>query len=104
MFKLKMLVMGAALAIVPVALVSADPAACRAPDSYPACWVSPADAGPQRHIGGYSYTPSDVTRSGIGAEPAPYPGARQSQGGPFDSGFFFDSGIGPRGGNAPYLN
>ncbi len=27
---------------------------------------------------------------------------RQSQGGPFDSGFFFDSGIGPRFNDSPY--
>jgi len=27
---------------------------------------------------------------------------RQTQGGPFDSGFFFDSGIGPRWNDAPY--
>jgi hypothetical protein len=27
---------------------------------------------------------------------------RQSQGGPFDSGFFFDSGIGPRWNDSPY--
>jgi hypothetical protein len=27
---------------------------------------------------------------------------RQSIAGPFDHGFFFDSGIGPRGGDAPY--
>jgi hypothetical protein len=24
--------------------------------------------------------------------------------GPFDHGFFFDSGIGPRGGDSPYLH
>lgn len=29
---------------------------------------------------------------------------RQTPGGPFDSGFFFDSGIGPNGGNSPYMN
>jgi hypothetical protein len=27
---------------------------------------------------------------------------RQTTAGPFDHGFFFDSGIGPRGGDAPY--
>jgi len=27
---------------------------------------------------------------------------RQTQGGPFDSGFFFDSGIGPRWNDSPY--
>jgi hypothetical protein len=29
---------------------------------------------------------------------------KQSQGGPFDSGFFFDSGINPNGGDSPYMN
>ena len=29
---------------------------------------------------------------------------RQSLGGPFDSGFFFDSGTGPNGGDSPYMN
>lgn len=29
---------------------------------------------------------------------------KQSQGGPFDSGFFFDSGIGRNGGDSPYMN
>jgi hypothetical protein len=29
---------------------------------------------------------------------------RQTPGGPFDSGFFFDSGVRPNGGNSPYMN
>ncbi|HEY7669659.1 MAG TPA: hypothetical protein VH852_03390 [Hyphomicrobium sp.] len=29
---------------------------------------------------------------------------KQTQGGPFDSGFFFDSGINANGGDSPYLN
>jgi hypothetical protein len=29
---------------------------------------------------------------------------KQSQGGPFDSGFFFDSGMGANGGDSPYMN
>jgi len=29
---------------------------------------------------------------------------KQTPGGPFDSGFFFDSGIGRNGGDSPYLN
>ena len=59
---------------------------------------------PQRG-GYYSYVYRDVINS--------YPWARlirfstpftdqQSPGGPFDSGFFFDSGIGPRWNNTPY--
>jgi hypothetical protein len=29
---------------------------------------------------------------------------KQTQAGPFDSGFFFNSGIGPNGGDSPYMN
>ena len=29
---------------------------------------------------------------------------KQSPGGPFDSGFFFNSGIAPNGGDSPYMN
>jgi hypothetical protein len=29
---------------------------------------------------------------------------RQTPGGPFDHGFFFDSAMGMRGGNAPYMH
>jgi hypothetical protein len=29
---------------------------------------------------------------------------KQSPGGPFDSGFFFDSGMGANGGDSPYMN
>jgi hypothetical protein len=57
----------------------------------------------RRRIGGYSYRAPDVT-STYGHTPPPWAGVRQSQGGPFDSGFFFDSGIDPRGGNSPYLH
>lgn len=55
-----------------------------------------------RRIGGYSYSASDVS-STYGANPPPYMDVRQTPGGPFDSGFFFDSGMGPHGGNSPYV-
>jgi hypothetical protein len=29
---------------------------------------------------------------------------KQTPGGPFDSGFFFDSGLAPNGGDSPYMN
>ncbi|MGF1649756.1 MAG: hypothetical protein ACFCUN_04845 [Hyphomicrobiaceae bacterium] len=29
---------------------------------------------------------------------------RQTRSGPFDHGWFFESGTGPRGGNSPYMN
>lgn len=62
--------------------------------------------------GGYSYSYSDVTntyglsRSLFGSmnvwrDPSL---DRQTRSGPFDHDFFFDSGIGPRGGNSPYLH
>jgi hypothetical protein len=54
-----------------------------------------------RRRGGYSYSASDVI-STYGQSPPPYADVRQTPSGPFDSGFFFDSGIGPRGGNSPY--
>jgi hypothetical protein len=53
-----------------------------------------------RPVGGYSYKNPDVA-STYGRSPPPWLGVRQSPGGPFDSGFFFDSGI-PRGDNSPY--
>ena len=62
--------------------------------------------------GGYSYTPSDVvntyglTRNLYGSTNSfrdPFVD-RQTPAGPFDHGFFFDSAIGPRGGDSPYLH
>ena len=57
----------------------------------------------RRRVGGYSYRATDVVNT-YGRSPPPYLDVRQSRGGPFDSGFFFDSGIGLRGGNSPYLH
>ena len=60
--------------------------------------------------GGYSYSPEDVINT-YGDSRSKYGGAsnyrdpmldRQTNFGPFDHGYFFDSGIGPRGGNSPY--
>ena len=56
-------------------------------------------ASSKRPIGGYSYSPADV----MDGSNRPYLGRSQSLGGPFDSGFFFDSGTGWLGGNSPYL-
>jgi hypothetical protein len=62
--------------------------------------------------GGYSYSAGDVINT-YGNNRSLYGGAnvyrdrmldRQTPFGPFDHGFFFDSGIGPRGGNSPYPN
>ena len=62
--------------------------------------------------GGYSYRAEDVINT-WGDSRTRYGGTnwfrfqgtdRQSSSGPFDHGFFFDSGIGPRGGESPYMN
>jgi hypothetical protein len=62
--------------------------------------------------GGYSYAAQDSINT-YGDSQSRYSGyslfrnydfGRQSGGGPFDSDFFFDSGISPRGGNSPYQN
>src|SRR5436190_17254012 len=57
---------------------------------------------PRRRVGGYSYSASDVINTS-GTSPPPLADIRQTPSGPFDSGFFFDSGMGPQGGNSPYL-
>ncbi len=65
----------------------------------------------RRRVGGYSYTYSDVTNT-YGLTRSLYGSInawrdpmldRQSRSGPFDHDFFFDSGMGLRGGNSPYL-
>lgn len=62
--------------------------------------------------GGYSYTVRDIintysdTRARWGSTNffRNWSVDRQTPFGPFDHGFFFDSGIAPRGGFAPYQN
>lgn len=60
--------------------------------------------------GGYSYAASDSINT-YGDTQSRYSNyslfrngqfGRQSSSGPFDSDFFFDSGVSPRGGNAPF--
>ena len=62
--------------------------------------------------GGYSYSVEDAINT-YGDSRTLYGGAsayrdpmldRQTRFGPFDHGFFFDSGIAPRGGDSPYQN
>ncbi len=65
-----------------------------------------------RRVGGYSYNASDVmntyglTRSLYGSINAWRDPMldRQTRSGPFDHDFFYDSGLGMRGGNAPMLH
>jgi len=65
-----------------------------------------------RSGGGYSYTVEDIintystsrTRYGSTDYFRNWRVDRQTPFGPFDHGFFFDSAIAPRGGDAPYLN
>lgn len=63
--------------------------------------------------GGYSYTYADSVNT-YGDSRSIYGGAsayrdpsldKQTSAGPFDHGFFFDSGVtGPHGGDSPYMN
>ena len=62
--------------------------------------------------GGYSYSWFDAINT-YGSSRTVYGGTflyrdplldRQTGAGPFDHGFFFDSGIGPRGGESPYMH
>lgn len=62
--------------------------------------------------GGYSYTASDIANTAgdsrfLFGPTNTYRNQyldRQSRSGPFDHGFFWDSGVSPRGGNSPYPN
>ncbi len=62
--------------------------------------------------GGYSYSYADTintygdSRSLYGATQSFRDPMldRQTNAGPFDHGFFFESGTAPRGGNSPYMN
>ncbi|HRD75787.1 MAG TPA: hypothetical protein PK264_07610 [Hyphomicrobiaceae bacterium] len=62
--------------------------------------------------GGYSYSWFDSINT-YGSSRTVYGGTflyrdpmmdRQTGAGPFDHGFFFDSGVGPRGGDSPYMH
>jgi hypothetical protein len=62
--------------------------------------------------GGYSYSYGDTINT-YGDSRSLYGAAqslrdpmvdRQTNAGPFDHGFFFESGVAPRGGNSPYMN
>ena len=73
---------------------------------------SPQVRGFRKRVGGYSYTFADTintygdARTRFGSTNSyrdPLLG-RQTTSGPFDHGFFFESGVAPRGGNSPYMN
>ena len=62
--------------------------------------------------GGYSYSIEDSLNT-YGSSRTLYGGSRfyrdsqldrQTTSGPFDHGFFFDSGVAPRGGDSPYMH
>jgi len=57
----------------------------------------------RRRIGGYSYGADSVVNTYNHRNPPPYMDVRQSPGGPFDWGFFFDSAMPPLGGQSPYM-
>lgn len=55
---------------------------------------------PARRVGGYSYKYTESLNTRRFVDPSMQ---TQSSGGPFDSGFFFSSPVGPHGGDSPYL-
>lgn len=74
--------------------------------------TGPQVRGFTQRRGGYSYSAADTintygdSRTRFGSTSVyrhPYLD-RQTNSGPFDHGFFFDSGISPRGGDSPYQN
>jgi hypothetical protein len=58
-----------------------------------------------RRRGGYSYSyPDSISTNGDRSAYRDHILNPQSPAGPFDSGFFFDSAMGYRGGQAPYMH
>lgn len=93
------------------ALVSLVPAADAGSRGYR---DGPKVKGYVERRGGYSYSYADSVNT-YGDSRSIYGGAsayrdptldKQTQAGPFDHGFFFDSGVnsGPHGGDSPYMN
>jgi hypothetical protein len=94
----------------PVVLASQPDAGGAHPKS--AYYHGPQVRGFVQRRGGYSYSVADTintygdSRSTNGSNNSyrdPF-SDRQTRMGPFDHGFFFDSGIAPRGGDSPYRN
>jgi hypothetical protein len=73
---------------------------------------APRVSGAVQRRGGYSFTASDITNTygdgrvlyGSNNAYRDVSVDRQTRNGPFDHGFFFDSGVAPRGGSSPYRN
>lgn len=72
----------------------------------------PQVKGYSERRGGYSYSYADSVNT-YGNSRTKYGGAsvyrdpnldRQTEAGPFDHGFFFDSSMGSHGGDSPYMN
>lgn len=98
------------------ALAGAAEAACRKVDGVTFCHrgkhAGTRVKGFVQRGGGYSYSYAESINT-YGDTGSRYPSTlnfrdsgfdRQTPGGPFDSGFFFDSGIRPHGGDSPYRN
>lgn len=100
---LKVALAAACLFAVASTAATAEPASDK-----PVVYKTKATGKPLRGVivykrrGGYSYKLSDtIPMSSTRRFTEPY-SYLQSPGGPFDSGFFFDSAQTPHGGNAPY--
>ena len=97
-------------AIAALTLVAADPAL--ADDGGKSSAKGARVKGYEARRGGYSYSYADTintygdSRSLYGATQSFRDPMldRQTNAGPFDHGYFFDSGNAPRGGNSPYMH
>ncbi len=99
-------------AIAALSLTSIDGAMAGDKSQASAHRKSPQVRGYVARRGGYSYSYGDTINT-YGDSRSLYGSTqsfrdpmldRQTNAGPFDHGFFFESGVAPRGGNSPYMN
>lgn len=106
------LAFGFAAASLPTDADAGKRRAYRSADGYYAYRKGPRVKGYVARRGGYSYDYSDSIntygdsrgRFGTANSLRFYMLGRQTEAGPFDHGFFFDSATQPRGGDAPYMH
>lgn len=111
------LALGAFVALSPAEAAPWRPAKLEAGNAAELVSASSSRRGPKvrgyaARRGGYSYRAVDTintygdsrTRYGSTNFFRFWGADRQTSAGPFDHGFFFDSGIAPRGGDSPYMN
>lgn len=94
-----------AVACAGVFVTSPDPAAAQQKKQYAQGEKPLRGVVRYKRQGGYSYKSNDTVSTGATYKFIDPDYTRQGgPSGPFDNGFFFDSGIGPHGGQSPYQN